>query len=465
MNPRQVLVLDLDPNRCEYGNCGRLPFLMQQRFPSGELVTTVLLAIPASVNHEPDVVVLRVPESDSGTASFCEVGRRWRCTPVMALLCRRDLRPADRATPPLHLLDDFCTCPFRDDDVVARIERLLLRRGVGVHRRREAVLPKNLELDRLVGESANFVQALARIPRIAGSDAPVLIVGETGTGKELFARAIHYNSVRRNKPFIPVNCGALPDHLFENEFFGHARGAFTDARTAEKGLVSEAEGGTIFLDEVDSLSATAQTKLLRFLQNGEYRQLGNPRILSSNIRLISATNADLRGRIERGLFREDLFHRLNILSITVPPLRERLSDIPLLSHYFLSRYAAQYNREAMTFDTAALQKLIRHSWPGNVREIEALIHRAVVLCTTLEIGVDDLELHQDKPELSSTEASFRCAKGKVIQDFEREYVISLLVESKGNVSRAARAAGTERRSFQRLIRKHSLAREAFSKIA
>jgi DNA-binding NtrC family response regulator len=288
--------------------------------------------------------------------------------------------------------------------------------------------------------------------------ATVLIGGETGVGKELFARAIHYNGERRSRPFIPINCSALPDHLFENEVFGHARGAYTDAGSAEKGLLGEAEGGTVFFDEIDTLAPSSQAKLLRLLQDREYRPLGSSKSLVADTRVIAATNMDLRELVAEHRFREDLFHRLNVLSLRVPPLRDRLADIPLLATHFLGRYAAQYNRGNLRFSPSALRKMLSYSWPGNVREMEGLLHRAVVFGTGGTVEASDIELPMAAGAARAPAAS---AKDDAMGEFERGYLVNLLAEHHGNVSHSARAAGKDRRTFQRLLRKHGIERLAF----
>lgn len=312
-----------------------------------------------------------------------------------------------------------------------------------------------------------------------------MIYGETGTGKELIARAIHYNSHRHGKPFIPVNCGALPDHLIENELFGHAKGAFTDASTAEKGLIAEAEGGALFLDEVDTLSSSAQIKLLRFLQDKEYRHLGSSKSRGADVRVIAATNSNLWYLVETKRFREDLYYRLNVLSVTLPPLRERVSDIPLLAAHFLTRYAKQNRRGLLHLSGDAMQKLIHYPWSGNVRELEGVIQRAAVLCASSVLEPEDIDhfspcggalledssLREDKKEACSpfisasdfpvTDHSLQKVKIQAIGQFERSYLTNLLIAHKGNITHAAKAAGKDRRTLQRLLRKYNLDARAF----
>ena len=306
----------------------------------------------------------------------------------------------------------------------------------------------------------SFAQSRIFSP-LAQSDATVLICGETGTGKELFARAIHYHSPRRNKPFIPVNCAALPDHLFENELFGHVKGAFTDATSSEKGLIAEAEGGTLILDEVDTLSPAAQAKLLRFLQSGEYRPLGSSRSVTASVRIIAATNTDLFDRVKAKLFREDLYFRLNALSVIIPPLRERMEDIVHLSNHFLTQYAKERNTERRGISSDALRKLMAYEWPGNVRELEGLILRALVLTTSATLQPEDMNLPQQSPTSTQENTLLRQAKTNMIQNFELSYLTNLLAAHHGNITHAAMAAGKQRSTLQRLLRKYSLNPKSF----
>ena len=295
---------------------------------------------------------------------------KWARASILALLCAKWDRMLEDLASVLTNVDDFLPCPFHESELLLRVRRLLQSKGTTAISSEKPGTNEALHFGALVGESESFVRAIKNILPLAQSDATVLICGETGTGKELFARAIHYHSPRRNKPFIPVNCAALPDHLFENELFGHVKGAFTDASSSEKGLIAEAEGGTLILDEVDTLSPAAQAKLLRFLQNGEYRPLGSSRSVTANVRIIAATNTDLFDRVKAKLFREDLYYRLNALSVIIPPLRERTEDIVHLSNHFLTQYAKERNTERRAISSEALRKLMAYEWPGNVRELE-----------------------------------------------------------------------------------------------
>jgi transcriptional regulator with PAS, ATPase and Fis domain len=327
----------------------------------------------------------------------------------------------------------------------------------------------------LIGTSKSFLQATGMIPILSVSKSTVLITGETGTGKELFARAIHYSGGRGNKPFVPVNCAALPDHLIENELFGHSKGAFTGALMEKPGLLHEAEGGTLFLDEINSLSMSVQSKLLRLLQDQEFRPLGSTKSKTIDVKIIAATNADLRHLVETRQFREDLFYRLNVLSISLPPLRDRKEDILLLANHALKVYGKEFQKQSLALDQTAKAKLMSYSWPGNVRELQAVIQRAVAMASSDVLEAHDFDLPETgKPELNGptmalmlreglTEScSFQDMKAKVIQEFERAYLNELLTTHQGNISKAARAARKERRAFQRLLYKHGLDRRTFS---
>jgi len=298
------------------------------------------------------------------------------------------------------------------------------------------------------------VALLKQIASIAKHDVCVLILGETGTGKEVFARAIHYCSERSSKPFIPVNCGAIPVDLLENEFFGHESGAFTSANCPRRGIIKEADGGTLFLDEVDCLPPFAQVKLLRFLQDGQFRPLGSASTCMADVRVVAASNANFKEILESGRLRKDLYYRLNVLSMQLPPLREREGDIVLLARHFLAKYASKFKMEARDFSTAALQKLIYYPWPGNVRELENVIQRVVVLAGHKTIGPDDIPIGDREAKLE--EQSFQQLKAKAIDQFEQSYVRRLLLIHEGNITRAARAAGKDRRAFWELMRKHNI---------
>jgi DNA-binding NtrC family response regulator len=319
----------------------------------------------------------------------------------------------------------------------------------------EAYLQRN---NLVVGRSPAFTQCIKLIRRIAGSDATVLIQGETGTGKELAARAIHYLGLRRAAAFIPVNCGALPESLVEAELFGHARGAFTDARETRVGVIAQAEGGTLFLDEVDALGVHAQGALLRFLQEREYRPIGGALVRGANVRIVASANVNLAAVAAKGVFRQDLLFRLNVLPLTMPPLRARGEDVILLAQSFLRRFSRQYQRGQMTLDPASVTFLTQHHWPGNVRELENLIHRHVLLADDDVIRLADVT-HGDTPD-----PTFREAKALAIAEFERRYLAALLARTNGNISLAARLSGKERSRLGKMVKKHGLERAHFTTV-
>lgn len=315
----------------------------------------------------------------------------------------------------------------------------------------------------ILGCSPVHARLLTLVTAAAANDAEVLIQGPSGVGKELYARRIHEQSPRAAHPFIPVNCGALPPDLFENELFGHVGGAFTGARSRNRGLVAEAEGGTLFLDEVDALPLASQVKLLRLIQQKEYRPLGDSKLHRCDVRIVAATNADLLAETQAGNFRFDLFFRLRVLPIEVPALRERPEDIPPLLEHFLEHYAAEYGTAPVSLSAEALERLLAYSWPGNVREVENCAR--FLLCTRagMRVEVEHLPLLAEVPRgpvreeaARSSRESFQAAKRRVVEAFEKAWVEESLTEHSGNIAAAARASGKHRRAFFELMRRHGL---------
>ncbi|MFO1310622.1 MAG: sigma 54-interacting transcriptional regulator [Burkholderiales bacterium] len=310
----------------------------------------------------------------------------------------------------------------------------------------------------MIGQSPNFLRAVALLARFAESGAPVLIQGETGTGKEMAARFVHYRSGRHDKPFVPVNCGALPDTLIENELFGHAQGAFTDAKRDIPGLVELAHAGTLFLDEIDSLSPRAQVVLLRFLQDHSYRPLGGRREENADVRIITASNRSLPDLAAGGRFRADLLFRINILTVELPPLRERAGDIELLAERFIADCAHRYRKPPKTLSPRALDSLAAYSWPGNIRELENRIHREFLLADGPVI--DFAREPGAEPSSSASPSTYVAARNHALDDFHRQYLTGLLRRSHGNVTQAAREAGKERRALGKLVKKYGIAVDA-----
>jgi DNA-binding NtrC family response regulator len=312
-----------------------------------------------------------------------------------------------------------------------------------------------------IGKSVALLSEMAKVHQIARCDATALILGETGTGKELCARAIHNLSSRSAKPFVPVNCGAIPCELVENELFGHEAGAFTSAASASMGLVQEAEGGTLFLDEVDSIPSLAQVKLLRFLQDREFRRVGSRKTCIANVRVVAAANCQFDKLIDQGKFRSDLFYRLSTLTLTLPPLRERMGDISLLVHHFLRKFASEFRRPVVHLSPEVIQRLVAHNWPGNVRELEHTIKRVALLAEGPIVELKAFEFLWNLP--ASNKKSFQELKRESIRRFEERYVTELLNSFDGNISKAARSCNKNRRAFFQLMRKYHIRPRSFTR--
>jgi DNA-binding NtrC family response regulator len=359
--------------------------------------------------------------------------------------------PADLFSAVVRVADDFLVWPPSVVEFAERIARLL-----GPEQCDRSVWNIPAELNQLVGADPAFLRLVQQVPLLAATQVPVLITGETGTGKELFAHALHSLSSACNGPFIPVDCGAIPEHLLENELFGHARGAYTDARTEQKGLVALAHGGTLFLDEVDALSTTCQSKLLRFLQEKTYRPLGADQFHAAEVRIIAASNRDLPKCVAEKTFRADLFYRLNVLRLHLTALRERPSDVALLSRHFVNQLHTP-GEPRKTLSAASIAKLERYNWPGNVRELHNTIQRAAV-CTPGTVIFPEQLCIPESPAIDRAGTSFRAARADVIRNFELSYIESLLRKHSGNITQSAKEAGKDRRAFGRLVKKYSVDR-------
>lgn len=323
-------------------------------------------------------------------------------------------------------------------------------------------LKRESGLSQIVGESRSVQELRNKIEKISSCDVDVLVSGESGTGKELVARSIHYLSRRASNPFIPVNCAAIPESLFENELFGHLKGAFTDAGLHQIGLVPEAEHGTLFLDEIGATCPYVQVKLLRLLQNREYRPLGDCKRHKADIRVIAATNRNLQSLLGEGKFRKDLFYRLNVIAIHVPPLRERREDIPILVEHFREKYAREYEKPIKSFAREAMRRLVSYSWPGNIRELEHEVQRAVVMAehTVIDVGSIQLPTRPSASEGSRLEC-FNVARRRVLDSFARTYLRQLLREFGGDVAKAARQAGKSRTGLWNLLKRYEIRPDEF----
>ncbi|RMH69684.1 MAG: sigma-54-dependent Fis family transcriptional regulator [Gemmatimonadetes bacterium] len=360
-------------------------------------------------------------------------------------------------------IDDYITKPFNLKDVIVRVNRLIDRQQLRhqVDLLQKQVRDKNLS-DSIIGRSLAIQNVLKQIATVANADVPVVIEGESGVGKELVARAIHYSGNRAGNPFIAINCGALPESLLESELFGHMRGAFTGADRHSVGIIEEASHGTLFLDEVTEMSQATQVKLLRALQENEIRRVGSSRPIKVDVRFIAATNKNLREEVEKKQFREDLYYRLNVMNIYVPPLRDRREDIPLLSCHFIEKYAQKFNKGVVEFSAEAMQKLMAGEWVGNIRELENVIQRAVLITRTSVISPEDIgiSIFSNDPDASAT-LPFKEAKQQAVSQFERSYISHLLTLCKGNMTAAARKAGIDKKNFWQKMKKYNISLDQY----
>jgi DNA-binding NtrC family response regulator len=363
---------------------------------------------------------------------------------------------------------DYLAKPFEPDEAVLVVERALERRSLRAQARDlKRALDGIHRIDNLIARSPAMASAVALVQRAAQSDPTVLITGESGTGKEVVARAIHNSGPRRPARFVAVNCGAIPDTLIESELFGHVKGSFTGASSDHRGLFEEARGGTIFLDEIADLPLAMQVKLNRVLQERKVRRVGATEEVSFDARVIAATNVDLKGRIAGGQFREDLFYRINVLHIALPPLRERREDIPAIAAFLLDRHGARRGERLEGFTEEALSALTKYTWPGNVRELENAIERALAVTDGPRIELEALPaeigavLRPRATHGTETHLSYREVVDLARDRASREYLIALMRELAGNVTEAARRAGMERESLHRLLKRYGVRSEDF----
>jgi DNA-binding NtrC family response regulator len=468
--PREgtVLVVDDDPLV--------LAVLQKLLVREGHAVVTAAGATAALAALGPDVhLVLTdvvMPVMD-GAALLSEVLRRRPGLPVIVMTAHATIEGA------VELMRlgafDYLVKPVTAEGLLPRVERALrtreLERSLGRMRVHAAA---SGAADTILGESRVMQELVERLPQYATAGAPVLVTGESGTGKELVARALHDLSPRARRPFVPVNCGAIPDELFESELFGHVRGAFTDAHRDRAGLAEEAEGGTLFLDEVAELSLRAQVKLLRFLQTGEVRPVGGSGTRRVDTRIVSATHRDLLAQVQAGAFREDTYYRLGVLVVRIPPLRERREDVPLFTRRLLERFAREMGLPTPRLAVPSLEKLVAYDWPGNVRELENVLRRAIVLSDGPEIEASAIEVVRRAganvaepsepaapPSPSSPPRTLQEAKAHAIAEVERSFALRCLAEAEGNIALAARLAGKDRKSFWELLRKYAIDPEPF----
>lgn len=398
----------------------------------------------------PQVVIAVVPQVKAKVAGFLQKLRALDIRVSMLTVINPDAL-TNRLTEELGFSTDILVTPLRESEVFLRIRRLVTT-GHRVTAIREAA--EGCGLAQLIGEDPQLVSLKRRIPVVARFDSTVLLTGETGTGKERFARALHYSSPRSSMPFLPVNCGAIPIDLFESELYGHRRGAFTGAIDGQPGLIAEAEGGTLFLDEVETLSMASQIKLLRFLQDQVYYPVGSAKPKQANVWILASTNIELPQKIKEGTFREDLYYRLAIISLSLPPLRQRKGDIPLLASHFWKMYSERAGRAGQTLSLRVMKALCRYEWPGNVRELQNVVQQLAVLSESETVQPEDLPIPCNDDV--RTCYSFAQRKAVVIEEFEKNYLTDLLRLHRGNITHAALEAKKDRRALGRLIKKHHI---------
>lgn len=352
---------------------------------------------------------------------------------------------------------DYITKPFEIDQLILSVQKALAERALRSEvARLQGEVQKSYRWGNIVGKSAVMQEMFALIQRLSGSAASVLLTGASGTGKELVAKAIHFNSPRRERPFVALNCAAIPDTLLESELFGYKRGAFTDARSDRPGIFVEADGGTIFLDEIGELSPTLQAKLLRVLQEGEIRPLGAARNEQVDVRVVAATNIDLEARLANGSFRQDLYYRLNVIHIHLPPLRDRAEDILALAEHFLARSATKAGKVIRGFHEAAKKALLGYGWPGNVRELENVVERAVALAESDLVEMEDLPAGvRERRATAEDELGAAVARGLTLEELEREFIKRVLAAEGGNKTRAAQRLGLDRKTLYRKLEEYA----------
>jgi two-component system, NtrC family, response regulator AtoC len=449
MSPARILLVDDEPDMLE--NCSRI---LSRQGHTCMTAANGREALAILERERPDLLVtdLKMPEMD-GMALLRHAHELDPTLPVIMLTAFATIESAVAAVKEGAF--DYLPKDFSVDQLRVAVERALRHRGLQVENRNlRQQLQQTLGLENIVGRSPAMTQVFELVKKAARSEANILVLGESGTGKELIARAIHANSPRAGQPFVPVDCASLPEHLLESELFGHEKGAFTGAVRSKPGLMETAHRGTLFLDEIAELPAPLQVKLLRVLQERQIRRVGGTSLVDVDVRVVSATNRDLRDAIAKGQFREELYYRINVIAIQLPALRERAGDVRLLAHTFLKQYG---QGRVTAMDDAVAQALERYAWPGNVRELQNVIERACALAEGPTVTVKDLPDHVlhaiPRPAAGSAavaavpsaegDLTLKDAKERWLQVLEVAYLRDLLGRHDGNVSSAAKAAGTK----------------------
>jgi DNA-binding NtrC family response regulator len=456
----RVLIVDDEPEMAE--STARLLTLAGHRCTP---TTAAPEALARLESERPDVLLtdLKMPAMDG-----LELLRRAHAIdpdlPVIVLTAFASIESAVGAVKEGAF--DYLAKPFSGEQLRVAVDRALRQRELQLENRSlRQQLQQTLGLENIIGRSPAMVRVFELIKKAARSEANILVLGESGTGKELVARAIHANSGRASRPFVPVDCASLPEHLLESELFGHEKGAFTGAVRTKSGLIEMANHGTLFLDEIGELPLALQSKFLRALQERTIRRVGGTGLIEVDMRVVSATNRDLREEIAGGRFREELFYRVNVIAIELPPLRERAGDVTLLAHAFLDKYG---QGRGLAFDEAVVAALEAYSWPGNVRELQNVIERACALADGSVVRTRDLPdyvlarpapaqaVTDGRTPSTRTDLPLKQAKERWMETLEGSYLRELLERHQGNVSAAAKVAGIDRKTFHRLINKYRL---------
>lgn len=451
MSGQKILIVDDEPDTLTL-----LREIMEKEGYQVHTATTSAAALKNFTDFDPDLVLsdIQMPHMD-GLALLAETRKRNPLTQVILLTAYGSLSTAVEGIKAGAF--DYLSKPFSLEEIRTVVRRALEHRHT-VEESRDSVQPLLQQgdvINQIQGKSPAMVGVYKLIARVAPTESTVLIHGETGTGKELIARAIFANSLRQEGPFIAVDCGTLAENLLESELFGHERGAFTGALTMKKGLMESANRGTCFLDEVGDISPNLQSKLLRVLQEHEIRRVGGMESIKVDVRIIAATNKNLKTLVENGKFREDLFYRLNVVTVHLPPLRDRKEDLPTLIHYFLDKYTRLNNKAVHGVHPQAMTLLMQYQWPGNIRELEHTIERAIVMTPHSVIMSHDLPLALVAPPPSDNQLS-SASSWKTLEQLEREHLLKVLDAQQGDENRTADILGIHRKTLQRKLKEYGL---------
>jgi DNA-binding NtrC family response regulator len=449
------------------GNTNQRILIVEDEAPMSELLMSFFSEKGYKVNaaQNGEEAIARLAEQDyalvvtdiklpgmSGLELLARIRLEW---PEVAVVIMTAFSSISSAVEAMKLgAEDYIGKPFQLDELVITVEKALERRSLRKEvKELRAEVRERYNFSNIVGRSKPMQQLFEVIKRIAARrDASALIIGSTGTGKELVARAIHYNSERKDAPFVPINCSAIPDTLLESELFGHQKGAFTGAHETRRGLIEEAQAGTVFLDEINTLSMNLQVKLLRVLQERVVRRVGGRENIPIDIRLVSASNQDLEDAVKRGEFRQDLFYRLNVVPVRLPDLKDRREDIPLLVHHFLQKFSQQHGEPARRFSSEAMRALMTHTWPGNVRELENAVEHALTMGSEDILGPEDLPASVTTPERDIVEEA--TLDNVSLEEVERRYILRILEKMDGHQIKTAQILGIDRRTLYRRLRQY-----------